>query len=124
MQVRPSTARLLGFIGTNQELADPSTNIRLGVTYLAQAWNLAQGNLCRALMKYRAGHGEEQMTPRSVDYCRRAREHLAVQGRQVVEVRYVVGTSLAVIRTICARSRDPKPATEGAGFLGGPRCSD
>jgi ABC-type uncharacterized transport system substrate-binding protein len=28
-------------------------------------------------MKYRAGHGEEQMTPLSVEYCRRAREHLA-----------------------------------------------
>jgi hypothetical protein len=77
MQVRPSTARLLGFGGTDRELAEPATNIRLGVTYLAKAWNLAQGDLCRALMKYRAGHGEEQMTPLSVEYCRLAREHLA-----------------------------------------------
>jgi hypothetical protein len=55
--------------------------IRLGVTYLAKAWNLAHGDLCRALTKYRAGHGEEQMTLLSVEYCRRAREHLSVQGR-------------------------------------------
>lgn len=81
MQVRPSTARLLGFGGTDRELAEPATNIRLGVTYLAKAWSLARGNLCRALMKYRAGHGEEQMTPLSVKYCRRAYEHLSVQGR-------------------------------------------
>jgi Transglycosylase SLT domain len=77
MQVRPSTARLLGFGGTDRELAEPATNVRLGVTYLAKAWSLAHGDLCRALMKYRAGHGEEQMTPLSVEYCRRAREHLA-----------------------------------------------
>jgi hypothetical protein len=81
MQVRPSTARLLGFGGTDRELAEPATNIRLGVTYLAKAWSLAHGDLCRALMKYRAGHGEEQMTPLSVKYCRRAHEHLSVQGQ-------------------------------------------
>jgi hypothetical protein len=81
MQVRPSTARLLGFGGTDHELAQPATNIRLGVVYLAKAWSLAHGDLCRALMKYRAGHGEERMTPLSVKYCRHAREHLFVQAR-------------------------------------------
>jgi hypothetical protein len=81
MQIRPSTARLLGFSGTDRELAEPATNIRLGVSYLAKAWSLAHGDLCRALMKYRAGHGEEQMSPLSVKYCRRAHEHLSVQGR-------------------------------------------
>jgi hypothetical protein len=81
MQVRPSTARLLGFGGTDRELAQPATNIRLGVVYLAKAWSFAHGDLCRALMKYRAGHGEERMTPLSVKYCRHAREHLFVQAR-------------------------------------------
>ena len=103
MQVRPSTARLLGFGGTDQELAEPATNIRLGVTYLAKAWSLAQGDLCRALMKYRAGLGEDRMTPLSVEYCRRAREHLSVQGRQVAEGTVVVGTSSAGIQTIRAK---------------------
>jgi Transglycosylase SLT domain len=81
MQVLPSTARLLGFNGTEKELADPATNIRLGVTYLAEAWNLAHGDLCRSLMKYRAGHGEERMTPLSLEYCRRAREYLTQTGQ-------------------------------------------
>jgi hypothetical protein len=81
MQVRPSTARLLGFKGTDRDLAEPATNIRLGVAYLAKAWSLAQGDFCRALMKYRAGHGERQMSRLSVKYCLRARNHLAVQGR-------------------------------------------
>jgi len=80
MQVRPSTAAMLGFDGDANELAKPEVNIRYGVTYLAQAWRLANGDLCRALMKYRAGHGEEVMTPLSVQYCGRARAHLASVG--------------------------------------------
>ena len=31
-------------------------------------------------MKYRAGHGEERFSERSVEYCRRARAHLASLG--------------------------------------------
>ena len=66
--------------GLKEALADPQINIRYGVEYLAKAWRLTGGDLCRALMKYRAGHGEERMTPRSVEYCRRARVHLAAIG--------------------------------------------
>lgn len=80
MQVMPPTAAMLGFRGTPAELAEPATNIRLGVRYLADAWKLADGNLCRALMKYRAGHNQERMSALSVEYCRRAKSHLAAIG--------------------------------------------
>ncbi|MGY2049107.1 transglycosylase SLT domain-containing protein [Methylobacterium sp. JK268] len=80
MQVRPSTAAMLGHVGPATDLLDPETNIRFGVAYLARAWKLAGGDLCRALMKYRAGHGEERMTPRSAGYCERARQRLASTG--------------------------------------------
>jgi soluble lytic murein transglycosylase-like protein len=80
MQVRPGTAAMLGFKGSLAELAKPELNIHYGVTYLSQAWRLAQGDLCRALMKYRAGHGEEVMSPLSVTYCNRARSRLAAMG--------------------------------------------
>ncbi|AWN44704.1 lytic transglycosylase [Methylobacterium durans] len=80
MQVRPATAVLLGHTGPAAALLDPATNVRFGVAYLARAWTLAGGDLCRALMKYRAGHGEERMTARSVAYCRRARDRLAATG--------------------------------------------
>jgi len=83
MQVRPKTAALLGFQGSAAELAEPRTNLRYGVGYLAKAWRLADGNLCRALMKYRAGHGSDQMSPLSIEYCRRARQHLAAVGTQL-----------------------------------------
>jgi soluble lytic murein transglycosylase-like protein len=80
MQVRPETAAMLGFKGDLAELASPDVNIHYGVTYLGQAWRLAGGDLCRALMKYRAGHGEEIMSPLSMTYCGRARAHLAAAG--------------------------------------------
>jgi hypothetical protein len=80
MQVRPKTAALLGFQGTSAELAQPQTNLHYGVGYLAKAWRLASGDLCRTLMKYRAGHGSETMSAMSVEYCRRARIHLASVG--------------------------------------------
>ena len=76
MQVRPETAAMLGFRGSDAELAEPDVNIHYGVLYLSRAWRLAGGDICRALMKYRAGHGEEEMTPRSHVYCNRARNRL------------------------------------------------
>jgi soluble lytic murein transglycosylase-like protein len=83
MQLRPTTAAMLGFTGTDEELFDPDINIRYGVLYLAQAWRLAKGDLCQTLMKYRAGHGETRMTQRSVAYCARARKHLASIGSEL-----------------------------------------
>ncbi len=80
MQVRPETAAMLGFSGDAAELARPEVNVRYGVAYLAEAWRLANGDVCRALMKYRAGHGEEQMSELSASYCGRARTHLAAIG--------------------------------------------
>lgn len=83
MQILPSTARMLGFAGTNAELAVPATNIHYGVTYLAQAWRRASGDLCTATMKYRAGHGETRFSYRSVDYCLAVRSKLTARGFRV-----------------------------------------
>lgn len=85
MQLRPTTAAMLGFTGTDEELFDPDTNIRYGVLYLAQAWRLAKGDLCQTLMKYRAGHRETRMTQRSVTYCVRALKHLAAIGSELAD---------------------------------------
>ncbi|WP_213773062.1 transglycosylase SLT domain-containing protein [Bradyrhizobium sp. dw_78] len=86
MQILPSTARMLGFVGNNTDLAAPATNIHYGVTYLAQAWRLAGGDLCTAVMKYRAGHGETRFSYLSVNYC------LAVRGKLVARGFRVTGT--------------------------------
>lgn len=83
MQVMPPTARLLGFSGSTEQLKDPETNIALGVTYLAEAYRLAKGDLCTTVMKYRAGHGETRFSVRSVDYCHKARTILTREGYEV-----------------------------------------
>jgi soluble lytic murein transglycosylase-like protein len=83
MQVMPATARMMGFSGGPAELADPDVNIRYGVTYLAQAYRLAGGDLCTAVMKYRAGHGETRFSHLSVSYCLRVRARLASRGYAV-----------------------------------------
>ena len=83
MQILPSTARMLGFTGTLSDLAVPETNIHYGVTYLSQAWRLAGGDLCTAVMKYRAGHGETRFSYLSVNYCLAVRSKLTARGFRV-----------------------------------------
>jgi soluble lytic murein transglycosylase-like protein len=80
MQVLPLTARTIGFSGTLSDLAVPATNIHYGVTYLAEAWQLADHDLCTAVMKYRAGHNETRFSYLSVDYCLRVRAKLTARG--------------------------------------------
>jgi hypothetical protein len=86
MQVMPATARMLGFSGSMTEFAAPEINIRYGIMYLSQAWNKAGGDLCTALMKYRAGHGETRFSHLSVEYCLRARARLVAKGYQVTGI--------------------------------------
>jgi soluble lytic murein transglycosylase-like protein len=83
MQVMPPTARMLGHTGPVERLAEPEVNIPLGVKYLADAWRLAKGDICTAVMKYRAGHGETRFSVLSVRYCERVRQHLASVGYPV-----------------------------------------
>jgi soluble lytic murein transglycosylase-like protein len=111
MQVRPETAAMLGFKGDLAELARPEINIHYGVTYLSQAWRLAGGDLCRALMKYRAGHGEEIMSALSMTYCGRARAHLAAAGSPfaaAISVPFVFDPAMPVAR---AAKRGPRIRT-------------
>lgn len=112
MQVRPATAVMLGHRGPAAELLDPATNARFGVAYLAEAWRLAGGDLCRALAKYRAGHGEERLTPRSVDYCRRARDRLAKTGSPLAAAVVPATRSLAATsaRSDAPAARTMRPA--------------
>jgi soluble lytic murein transglycosylase-like protein len=85
MQIRPQTAAMLGYKGDETVLFQPEVNVRYSVTYLAGAWRKADGDVCRTLMKYRAGHGEERMSPLSVEYCRRARGYLASIGSPLAQ---------------------------------------
>ena len=85
MQVRFERAVMLGYKGGVTGLFEPETNVRYGVMDLVQAWQSANGDLCRALMKYRAGYGAERVSPHSVEYCRRAQGHLAAIGSPLAD---------------------------------------
>jgi soluble lytic murein transglycosylase-like protein len=77
MQIRPQTAREMGFAEEEDKLYDPETNIRWGVRYLAEAWRLAGGNVCQTVLKYNSGHQAEKMTPAATEYCTRVRGLMA-----------------------------------------------
>ena len=80
MQILPATADMMGFKGPPAALSAPETNIAYGTQYLAEAWRLSGQDICTTVMKYRAGHGETRFSVKSVDYCRRVRNHLVSVG--------------------------------------------
>ncbi|MFK0384435.1 MULTISPECIES: lytic transglycosylase domain-containing protein [Rhizobium/Agrobacterium group] len=69
MQIKPATARMMGFRGTAKALYDPETNIRWGMQYLATAHQLGGGEVCGTILRYNAGHGAKRMNPVSKRYC-------------------------------------------------------
>jgi soluble lytic murein transglycosylase-like protein len=78
MQIKPSTAREMGYRGTDSALYDPDTNVRWGVAYLAAAYRLASGDICHTVLKYQAGHQAISMTQAATAYCGRVRTIMAI----------------------------------------------
>jgi soluble lytic murein transglycosylase-like protein len=69
MQIKPATARMMGYRGSTRGLYDPETNIRYGMKYLGLAHKLGGGATCRTILKYNAGHAASRMNPVSSAYC-------------------------------------------------------
>jgi len=69
MQIKPATARMMGYSGSKKGLFDPETNIRYGMKYLAAAHELGGGETCGTILRYNAGHGAKRMNPVSKRYC-------------------------------------------------------
>ena len=76
MQIKPATARGMGFRGSAKALYDPETNIKYGMRYLAKAYELGGGDTCGAILRYNAGHGAKRMNPISSRYCTKVRRIL------------------------------------------------
>ena len=77
MQIKPSTARMMGYSGSAKGLYDPETNIRWGMAYLAQAHKLGGGDTCGTILRYNAGHGATRMNKVSAAYCTKVKRHMA-----------------------------------------------
>lgn len=56
MQIKPATARTMGYRGSASGLYDAETNLKYGVKYLRGAWMLADGSEDRAVRLYSSGY--------------------------------------------------------------------
>lgn len=80
MQIKPATARMVGFSGDARLLFQPDINIEYGTAYLAKAYRLAGGDTCRAVSLYNRGLGNSRINPK---YCARVHDHIARYGHVV-----------------------------------------
>jgi soluble lytic murein transglycosylase-like protein len=76
MQIKPATAKLMGYSGSKKGLFDPETNIKFGMKYLGKAQKLGGGTTCGTILKYNAGHGAKRMNPISRNYCNKVKRHI------------------------------------------------
>ncbi|MFA6153781.1 lytic transglycosylase domain-containing protein [Mesorhizobium sp.] len=77
MQIKPATARMMGYSGSAKGLFDPDTNIKYGMKYLAMAQDLGGGTTCGTILKYNAGHAATRMNPVSAAYCSKVKVQMA-----------------------------------------------
>ncbi|RWM25996.1 lytic transglycosylase domain-containing protein [Mesorhizobium sp.] len=80
MQIKPATARMMGYTGSAKGLFNPDTNIKYGMKYLAMAQGLGGGTTCGTILKYNAGHGATRMNPVSAAYCSKVKVQMAALG--------------------------------------------
>ncbi|MCX2721869.1 lytic transglycosylase domain-containing protein [Roseibium salinum] len=77
MQIKPATARGIGYRGSTKALYDPETNLEWGMKYLAGAHQRANGDLCGTILRYNAGHYAKRMNPISSRYCSKVKRLMA-----------------------------------------------
>ena len=80
MQIRPQTARGMGYKGSIKALYKPDTNIRYGMKYLGEAHRRGGGKVCGTILKYNAGHYAKRRNRVSDRYCRRVKRIMGTRG--------------------------------------------
>jgi hypothetical protein len=77
MQIKPATARGVGFAGSASALYNAETNVAFGMRYLAQAYRMSGGDTCATVMRYQSGHYASHMNAANRSYCSKARAIMA-----------------------------------------------
>ena len=77
MQIKPATARGVGFGGKAHDLYGAETNIRFGMKFLAQVYRKSGGDLCGTVMRYKSGAYAKHMNAANRVYCNKARAIMA-----------------------------------------------
>ena len=65
----PSTAREMGYKGTTNQLFNPETNIIWGMKELAQDYEIAKGDICLTIAKYKGGFHTRSINKGAWNYC-------------------------------------------------------
>lgn len=76
-QIKPATARSMGFSGSANALYDPDTNLTYGMKYLKGAWEQGGRDVCKASMKYKGGLRTTRMSKSAARYCSAVKAHMA-----------------------------------------------
>ncbi|WP_232845741.1 lytic transglycosylase domain-containing protein [Aurantimonas marina] len=76
-QIKPATARSMGFSGSANALFDPDTNLTYGMKYLKGAWEQGGRDVCKASMKYKGGLRTTRMSKSAARYCSAVKAHMA-----------------------------------------------
>jgi len=74
MQIRPDTAKSMGYHGPARGLLDADTNLKYSVAYLSNAYVVAGGNPDRALKLYAGGYFYEAKRKGLLDRLRTAKD--------------------------------------------------
>ena len=80
MQIKPATARGIGYAGSTAGLYDPATNLRWGMKYLGTAYELGGGDICGTALRYQGGHRATRSTPMTQKYCAHLKAIMAKNG--------------------------------------------
>ena len=80
MQIKPATARGIGYRGSSAGLYDADTNLKWGMRYLGGAYKLGRGDTCATALRYQGGHRATRMTDSSRRYCAKLKATMARNG--------------------------------------------
>ncbi|KQT44457.1 hypothetical protein ASG43_14020 [Aureimonas sp. Leaf454] len=109
-QIKPATARGLGFAGPAKSLLEPETNLRYGMKYLAGAWEKSGHDVCGTAMRYKGGHRTTRMTKSAAIYCANVKRHMAaIERRRGPANRGVMTAAAEREKTVAVASRTDLP---------------
>ena len=77
MQIKPATARGIGYKGSAAGLMDPDTNLAWGMKYLGGAYRLGSSDTYGTVLRYQGGHRVTRITASSRRYCADVKAMLA-----------------------------------------------
>ena len=77
LQIKPQTARAMGYKGSAKALYDAETNLAWGMKYLGKAHDLAGGDTCGTLLRYNAGLDAKRSSKGSDKFCSKVKKVMA-----------------------------------------------